>query len=67
MEDALEEFNETEREQLYFNIQQKLIEELNPVVWLVFPILYDIWDSNVRGIPLGGAQLRFILKNIYII
>jgi peptide/nickel transport system substrate-binding protein len=67
MEDALQEFNETAREQLYFNIQQKLIEQLNPVVWLVFPIIYDIWDSNVRGIPLDGIQLRLILKNIYLI
>ncbi len=67
MEDALEEFNETAREQLYFNIQQRLIEELNPVVWLAFPINYDIWASDVRGIPLEGAQLKFNLKNIYLI
>ena len=67
MEDALEEFNETAREQLYFNIQKKLIEQLNPVLWLVFPISYDIWDSNVRGISIEGQQLKFMLKNVYLI
>ncbi|MFX1487986.1 MAG: ABC transporter substrate-binding protein, partial [Promethearchaeota archaeon] len=66
MEGALEEFNETTREQLYFNIQKRLIEQLNPVMWLVFPISYDIWNSAVRGIPIEGAQLKFMLKDIYL-
>ncbi|MFX1386398.1 MAG: ABC transporter substrate-binding protein, partial [Promethearchaeota archaeon] len=52
MEDALQEFNETAREQLYFNIQEKLIEELNPVVWLASPKVYHFWDSDVRGFPI---------------
>ncbi|MFX0036875.1 MAG: ABC transporter substrate-binding protein, partial [Candidatus Hermodarchaeota archaeon] len=63
---ALEEFNETAREQLYFNIQQRLIEELYPALWLAFPISYDIWDSDVKGIPIDGAPLRLILKFAYL-
>ena len=66
MEQALEEFNETKREQLYFNIQQRLIEQLNPHVWLAFPINYDIWDSDVKGIPIDGAPIRLILKFCYL-
>jgi len=66
MELALEEFNETKREQLYFNIQQRLIEQLNPVLWLAHPIDYDIWDSDVKGIPIDGAPLRLILKYCYL-
>jgi peptide/nickel transport system substrate-binding protein len=67
MEDALEEFNENAREQLYFNIQKKLIEQLYPVLWLVSPLKYDIWDSDVRGIAVEGVQLKFMLKNVYLI
>jgi ABC-type transport system substrate-binding protein len=67
MEDALNEFNEIAREQLYFNIQQRLVEQLNPVVWIAFPINYDVWTSNARGIPIEGMQLKFYLKNIYLI
>ncbi|MFX1379630.1 MAG: ABC transporter substrate-binding protein [Promethearchaeota archaeon] len=66
MEDALQEFNELTREQLYFDIQQRLVEELIPVVCLANPIRYDIWDSDVKGIPTDGAPLRFILKFVYI-
>jgi len=66
MEQALEEFNETKREQLYFNIQQHLIEKLNPVLWIAHPMDYDIWDSDVKGIPIGGAPLRIILKFCYL-
>ena len=66
MDHALKEFNETKREQLYFNIQQRLIEELYPVLWLASPISYDIWDSDVKGIPIDGAPLRLILKFAYL-
>jgi len=66
MDNALQEFDDPSREQLYFDIQQRLIEELNPVAWLVNPIRYDIWDSDVKGIPTDGAPLRFILKYAYI-
>ncbi|UCC18451.1 MAG: ABC transporter substrate-binding protein [Promethearchaeota archaeon] len=65
IDDAIIEFNETKREQLYFNIQQRLIEQLYPVVWLDFPITYDIWNSDLRGIPIEGAPLKYILKTIY--
>jgi len=67
MEQGLEEFNETKREQLYFNIQQRLIEQLNPFLWLAHPIDYDIWGSDVKGIPKDGAPLRFIVKDCYLI
>ncbi|MFW9942376.1 MAG: ABC transporter substrate-binding protein [Candidatus Thorarchaeota archaeon] len=66
MQDALQEFNETEREQLYFNIQQKLIEKLNPVIWLASINNYHFWDSDVRGFP-KYFVLKFILKDVYLI
>ncbi|MFX1326645.1 MAG: ABC transporter substrate-binding protein [Promethearchaeota archaeon] len=66
MEDALQEFNETAREQLYFNIQQKIIEELNPVILLVSVISYDFWNSDIRGFPINFI-LKFILKDVYLI
>ncbi len=65
MEDALQEFDEFAREQLYFDIQQHLMQ-LNPVVWLTFPINYEIWDSDVKGIPIDGAPLKVILKFAYL-
>jgi ABC-type transport system substrate-binding protein len=66
MQDALQEFNETAREQLYYNIQQKLIEELNPVVWLATFKRYHFWDSDVRGFPIYFV-LKFNLKDVYLI
>jgi peptide/nickel transport system substrate-binding protein len=67
MEQALQEFDETARELLYYNIQQRLIEDLNPLVWLDSDIKYHIWDSQVRGIPMEGIALKFILKYAYFI
>ena len=64
MEEAVEEINETKRESLYFNIQQRLIE-LNPVIWLDSPLNYCAWNSHVKGIPTEGAGLKFILKYAY--
>ncbi len=61
MEEALVEFNETAREILYLDIQQRLVE-LNPVVWLYSLVNYDIWDSKVKGLPTGGAPIKFMLK-----
>ncbi len=66
IEDALQEFDDLAREQLYFDIQQRLIEEDYPVVWLANPINFDIWDSEVKGIPTDGVPLRIILKNAYL-
>ncbi len=61
MEEAIEESNESARELLYFNIQQQLIE-LNPMVWLDSEFNYHIWDSDVKGIPIEGAFIKFMLK-----
>ncbi len=65
MDAAVMEFDENTRDQLYFNIQERLVEQLYPIVWLYFHIKYDIWAANLRGIATDGAHLKFVLKNIY--
>lgn len=66
IDDGIEEFNETKREVIYFNIQKRLIEELYPVIWLDCPYDYDIWASNIKGIPHELPYFKFILKHVYI-
>ncbi|MFW9820165.1 MAG: ABC transporter substrate-binding protein [Candidatus Thorarchaeota archaeon] len=62
---AVIEFDETNRSQLYYNIQERLIEQLYPVVWLDSPRSYQMWRADLRGIAKDGAHLKFVLKNIY--
>jgi peptide/nickel transport system substrate-binding protein len=64
MEEAIRESNENHREQLYMDIQQRLLD-LNPILWLDSSISYDIWDSRVKGISYEGAPFKFHLKKAY--
>lgn len=66
LEQGLEETNETRREQIYYDIQKHLVEQLYPLAWLYSPIRYYIWASNVKGIPLEGYPYKFFLKHAYI-
>ncbi|MFX1477757.1 MAG: ABC transporter substrate-binding protein [Promethearchaeota archaeon] len=61
---AVIEFDETTRSQLYYYIQERLIEQLYPIVWLDFPTIYYMWSADLSGIAKDGAHLKFVLKNI---
>jgi ABC-type transport system substrate-binding protein len=66
IEDAIVEVNVTKRENLYYNIQQRLIEELFPIVWVVVNIYFDIFGPNVKGIQtLFTNPNKFVLKGVY--
>ena len=62
IEQGIIETNETLREQIYYNIQKRLVEELYPVVWTHSYIYWHVWASSVKGIPVEGGQWKFILK-----
>jgi len=62
MEAAVEETNETAREQLYFNIEKRLIEEVYPVIWLETVFTYDAYVSNLHWTPDLGV---FTIKDWY--
>jgi peptide/nickel transport system substrate-binding protein len=62
MEEALEETNEDAREQLYFNIEKRLIEEVYPVIWGESLVHYDIHVTNLHWTPDLGV---FTIKDWY--
>jgi ABC-type transport system substrate-binding protein len=62
LEQGLIETNETVREEIYNNIQKRLVEELYPAVWLYTRVRYHVWASNLKGIP----PALFSLKYLYI-
>ena len=62
MEEAVEETNETVREQIYFNIEKRLIEEVYPVIWCEVYFNYDTYVSNLYWTPDLGV---FTIKDWY--
>jgi ABC-type transport system substrate-binding protein len=64
MEEGLVESNPTLRNNIYFNIQRRLIEEVYPVAWLYSNVWYDIYRSNLRGWGYWGAGA---FKNLYFV
>jgi peptide/nickel transport system substrate-binding protein len=63
--EGMTELNETARQQIYYNIQKKLVEELYPVIWTHYRVLWDVWASNVKGIPIEGVHFKMVLKYAY--
>jgi peptide/nickel transport system substrate-binding protein len=55
MEDAIIETNPVIRNQTYFNIQKRIIEEIFPVSWLYSDVYYDVYRSNLKGWGNWGA------------
>jgi len=49
MDEALVETDETIRKELYYKIQERLIEELYPVAWLFSGFFIDVWNSDSGG------------------
>lgn len=63
IEEGLVETNPVVREQIYYNIQKRLIEEVYPVAWICSNIYYDIYRSNLRGWQERGREagsLRYL-------
>ncbi|MFX0021181.1 MAG: ABC transporter substrate-binding protein [Candidatus Hermodarchaeota archaeon] len=50
MEEGLIESDETAREQLYYDIQKRLIEKVYPVIWTYSPLYCQVHGPNFRGI-----------------
>ncbi|MHA1883554.1 MAG: ABC transporter substrate-binding protein [Promethearchaeota archaeon] len=67
MDAANEESNSTARGQLYYQIQERLIEQLYPVVWLSAGTTYFAHASTVRGIPQVGHAYRIHFKDGYFV
>jgi len=67
LEQGLIETNDTIREQVYYNIQKRLVEELYPVVWIYCPVRYHILASNLKGTPIEGDTFKVTLKDAYFI
>ncbi|MEE9376438.1 MAG: ABC transporter substrate-binding protein [Candidatus Lokiarchaeia archaeon] len=62
MEEAVEETDEDLREQIYFNIEKRLIEEVYPVIWCEMYFTYDTYVSNLHWTPDLGV---FTIKDWY--
>lgn len=63
MEEAILETNDTLREQLYDDIQKRLIEELYPMAWLYQDKSYIVYLSKMNGLQLNNP-FKFSLKNV---
>ncbi len=63
MEEAITETNETLRQQLYNDIQQRLIEELYPMAWLHQDKTHITYLSSLKGLPLNNP-FKLSLKDV---
>jgi len=62
MEEALEETNETVREQLYFKIEKRLIEEIYPLIMVEMIFRLDTYVSNLHWQP---NPFNYSFKDMY--
>lgn len=63
MIEAVQEINSTIREQLYYQIQKRLIEEIYPMLWIHAEQTVDAYLSNVRGVDTH----TYFFKNVYFV
>ena len=66
LEEAIIEMNDTKRENIYFALQKRLIEEIYPSLWLYFDVKYDAYVENLRGVPIP-YYLTCSFKDIYFV
>ena len=66
MEQGLSETDPVAREQLYYNIQEKLIEEIYPWCWCYVGLNYDAFDASLRGLQ-GNAMNNMRFKFCYFV
>jgi len=55
MEDAIVETNPLVRNQTYYNIQKRIIEELYPIAYVYSFVWYDVYRINLKGWGNWGA------------
>ena len=70
MDEALIETDEMVRKELYYKIQERLIEEVYPMAWLFSTIQYDVWKSDSRGWENLGNwmnKISGVLKYFYFV
>ena len=65
MELALAETNETKREQIYYQIQKHLIEDVFPMCYLIQKSWFRIYRSNLKGYKIN--HFNPIYNNLYLI
>ena len=65
MEEALEKTNEIVRKQLYYQIQERLIEEVFPMCYLFSKNYFSIYRSNLKGFQVN--QFSSVFKNVYFV
>ncbi|MHA2126781.1 MAG: ABC transporter substrate-binding protein [Promethearchaeota archaeon] len=64
MEEAVEETDEDAREQIYFNIEKRLIEEVYPVIWCELYFTFDTYVSNLHWLHAPDLGV-FTIKDWY--
>jgi len=64
MEEALVETNETARGRLYHQIQERLVEEVYPVIWYYTPIGVNVHPQYLGEIDYLTAPYKILIKNI---
>ncbi|MFX1287314.1 MAG: ABC transporter substrate-binding protein [Promethearchaeota archaeon] len=65
MEEGIIETNETAREQLYYDIQKRLIEEVYPCIWTYTERYCEVHVSNLKGINYYLWACKPLLKEAY--
>ncbi|MFX1346112.1 MAG: ABC transporter substrate-binding protein [Promethearchaeota archaeon] len=65
MEEAIGETDEITREELYYQIQKRLIEDVFPMCYLFNKHLFNIYRSNVKGLQFNHFCSTY--KNVYFI
>jgi hypothetical protein len=65
MNDGIKEKNSTLREQIYYNIQERITEVLYPVTWICSLFKYEIHASNLKAFQ--PNPYKTLLKNAYFV
>jgi ABC-type transport system substrate-binding protein len=65
MEQAIRETNATVREELYYQIQKRFIEEIYPWSIIFVPKIIEFYRANLRGY--ASNFWNIVLKNAYFI
>ena len=65
IEDGMKEIDPILREQIYFNIQKRLIEEIYPIINIVSHLNLEIHASSLKGWQLN--PFKILLKTVYFV
>lgn len=68
LQEGLEETDPIARKQIYYDLQQYLIEGVYPYLLLSADLTFHYWNPNVQGILSAyKSEFSFLLKNLYLI